>query len=439
MPKPNGYQSLHTALLGPGASVPSIGERIEVQIRTRRMDQVAELGIAAHWQYKERYAAIPTDDKDQRRFTWLRRLMHWQRNLADAGEFLDSVRLDLFTDEVYIFTPRGDVVELPRRATPLDFAFAIHSDIGLHCHGARVNGRMVPLRHVLRSGDTCEVVTSPAQRPKRRWLEFVRTSKARTRIRSALRELERWHCKEVGLHMLDKELRAYDTSLKKLLKEKKADDLLQHLPYQGLDELLLALGYGQAEPDKVVQRLLPAPLQTKVTAGSRQPTPYGRLLRRLQEHPRAAIRIDDIDDVLVSYARCCNPVKGEPVVGFVTRGRGLTVHRRGCPRVRELEPQRRLEVSWGDAARLVRPVAIEVLVEDRHGMLQQLSAVFAHLGINLSEARVRQRGDGWSVVTFACGVTDISQLRRLMADLQDIRGVHSMKRVSGAPAEKGDG
>ncbi|MEM7588740.1 MAG: bifunctional (p)ppGpp synthetase/guanosine-3',5'-bis(diphosphate) 3'-pyrophosphohydrolase [Myxococcota bacterium] len=437
MPKPNGYQSLHTVVLGPHH------ERVEIQIRTRDMDKIAESGIAAHWRYKERNKVGKLSSGEEKTFGWLQQLMNWQKELADPSEFLDSVKLDLFSEEVYVFTPQADVIPLPRGATPVDFAFAIHSDVGLHCHGARVNDRIVPLRYRLRSGDTCHIFTHPQKLPNRQWLGFVKTSRARTKIRSHLRQMQREHSKHVGTQMLEKQLHAHGTSLKKLTKTRSFSKALAALPYQNLDELLIAIGFGDMEPHTVVEQLRkdPALAHNFATSNSsslqraqHQQTPLGgfsRLLQRIQGRG-SEICIGDVENILVSYARCCSPVKGEDVVGFVTRGRGLVVHRRDCPRVLDLEPQRRLSVSWGKGARLVRRVGLQVLADDRNGMLMELSGVLSHHGVNISRAQCHVSQTGRVLATFSCGIVDASQLKQVMRSLQAVAGVHSVRRVSTA-------
>ncbi|MEM7403061.1 MAG: bifunctional (p)ppGpp synthetase/guanosine-3',5'-bis(diphosphate) 3'-pyrophosphohydrolase [Myxococcota bacterium] len=455
MPKPNGYQSLHTVVLGPHH------ERVEIQIRTRDMDKVAESGIAAHWQYKERSKAGKLSSQEQQHFGWLHQLMNWQKELADPSEFLDSVKLDLFSEEVYVFTPQAKVIALPRGATPVDFAFAIHSDVGLHCHSARVNDRIVPLRHQLHSGDTCHILTHPQQRPSRQWLEFVKTSRARTKIRAQLRQIQREHSKQIGTQMLDKQLQAHGMTLKKMAKSQAFAKLLAALPYQTLDDLVAAIGFGHIEPHNIVEQLLHPSTQKGSTAtpgatsqhtsaaqnpaartasaqqstGKQQSGFFNQLLQRMQGRS-SDICIGDVENLLVSYARCCCPVKGEDVVGFVTRSRGLVVHRRDCPRVLDLEPERRLNVSWSKQTRLVRRVGLQLLAEDRNGMLMELSGVFSQQGVNISHAECDVNKSGQVLATFRCGITDAGQLKQLIRALQAVTGVHCVKRVSTAAKPK---
>lgn len=419
MPKPNGYRSLHTTLMGPK------GERIEVQIRTFEMHQVAESGIAAHWKYKENFGQpIQVNEATDRGFLWLRQLMNWQRELRDPNEFLDSVKVDLFSEEVYVFTPKGDVIELPRDATVLDFAFAIHSDIGTHCISARVNNQIAPLRHVLDSGDTCEIITQKNQHPNRSWLEFVKTSRARTRIRSILKQQEHEKSEEIGRELLEKEFRRYGTSLQKWTKHEAFTEFLKHDGYS-------ALGYGKIEPKTLLQKILPAEVLEKEV-----PEPpksrLGQLIDRFARKNNGGIKVEGIENILVHYARCCLPIKGDPVIGFITRGRGLTIHRSSCSKILELDSERRIEVSWDEQAGLMRPIFLRLTTDDREGMLADISAVFSKMNINISEANCKTFGNGQAINTFRCGITDLEQLKRVLKMLESIKGVHSVERARSA-------
>lgn len=423
MPKPNGYRSLHTTLVGPK------GERVEVQIRTKRMHAVAESGIAAHWKYKGHGEShLSFDEGAEKSFQWLRQLMNWQKDLTDPNEFLESVKVDLFSEEVYVFTPRGDVIELPRGATPVDLAFAIHSDVGMQCVGAKVNNRIVPLRYVLENGDSCEIITQKNQRPKKDWLEFVKTSRARTKIRATMRQLERERSKDIGRELLDKEFRRYGTTLQKEVKNGSLDAALKEKRCAGLDEALALIGYGKLEPKAFVELCLPD--EKKVIVPEQRRSRIGALFERLARRGSDGIRVEGIEDVLVHYARCCSPVKGDPVIGFVTRGRGVTIHRRNCSKIMELDSDRRISVSWIGDAEMVRPISITVTTDDREGMLTDLSAVFARMNINISEAKCRGLGDGQAINTFKCGVSDLEQLKLVMRKLGALKGVHRVERKS---------
>jgi guanosine-3',5'-bis(diphosphate) 3'-pyrophosphohydrolase len=422
MPKPNGYSSLHTTLVGPK------GERIEVQIRTRRMHEVAESGIAAHWKYKTNGGLpLEIDSASTKGFQWLRQLMNWQRDLLDPNEFLESVKVDLFSEEVYVFTPRGDVIELPRGATPVDLAFAVHSDVGMQCIGAKVNNRIVPLRYVLENGDNCEIITQKNQRPKKDWLDFVKTSKARTKIRVVLRQLERERGREIGRELLDKEFRRYGTTLQKESKTPGFEHALSEKRLANLEEALVQVGYGKLDSKAFVELCLPAD-EKKPREPEIRRSRIGQLFDKLARRGGGGIRVEGVDDVLVHFARCCSPVKGDPIVGFVTRGRGVTIHRRNCLKIMELDTDRRISVTWVGEAQTVRPIAIRVLTDDREGMLTELSSVFARMNINISEAKCRGLGDGQAINTFKCGVTDLDQLKQVMRLLNMLKGVHRVER-----------
>lgn len=422
MPKPNGYRSLHTTLIGPK------GERVEVQIRTKIMHEVAESGIAAHWKYKSQANnPINIEEATEKSFQWLRQLMNWQRDLSDPNEFLESVKVDLFSEEVYVFTPRGDVIELPRGATPVDLAFAIHSDVGMQCVGAKVNNRIVPLRYVLENGDCCEIITQKNQRPKKDWLEFVKTSRARTKIRALMRQLERERSKEIGKELLEREFRKYGTTLQRELKNKHLENAVKEKRCANIDEALALIGYGKLDAKALAEECIPEDLKKDIEPEQKR-SRIGQLFDKLARRGSSGIRVEGVDDVLVHFARCCSPVKGDPVVGFVTRGRGVSVHRRNCSKIMELDADRKISVSWLSDAQLVRPISITVLTDDRGGMLTELSSVFARMNINISEAKCRGLGDGQAVNTFRCGVTDLEQLNLVMRKLSSLKGVHRVER-----------
>jgi len=423
MPKPNGYRSLHTTLIGPR------GERVEIQIRTHEMHEVAEKGIAAHWKYKEEGGSpIVLKDVADKGFIWLRQLMDWQRDLKDPNEFLDSVKVDLFAEEVYVFTPRGDVIELPRGATPVDFAFAIHSDVGMHCLGAKVNNRLVPLRHMLENGDTCEIITQKNQQPKKDWLEFAKTSRAKTKIRAILRQVEREKSLEIGRELLEKEFRRYSTTLQKWIKTPEFEAFLSQHKYRTFDETCIAVGYGRLDAKSIADGILPDDIR-KIAKIEPRKSRLGQLFDQVARRSTSGIKVEGIENVLVHYARCCSPVKGDPVVGFITRGRGLTIHRRNCPKVMELDFERQINVSWDSNSDLVRLIALRVVTDDRGGMLADISAVFTKMNINISEANCKTFGDGQAINTFKCGVANLDQLKKVIKMLESIKGVHSVERA----------
>ena len=423
LPKPNGYRSLHTTVVGPKA------ERIEIQIRTPEMHLVAEEGIAAHWKYKEKGSTDATKPQGgEEGFRWLRQLMDWQRDLKDPTEFLDSVKFELFSDEVYVFTPNGDVLELPRGACPVDFAFAVHTNVGMHCAGAKVNGRIVPLRYELRNGDTCEVITNKQQRPNKDWLEFVKTSRARTKIRAVVREFERERAVVIGKELLEREFKRYGESAAKHLKGDAVVEAFKNDKYKDSDDVCVAVGYGKLSPQVVVEKVLPAELREKPQEQPKK-SRLGELIDRVARRSSSTgVRLEGIEDMLVHYARCCSPVKGDPIIGFISRGRGLIVHRRDCSKVLELDPERRISVSWDASTSFARTIHLRVMTDDREGMLADLSGVFSKNNINISEANCKVQG-GQAVNTFKCGITDIDQLRKVVKALEGVKGVHAVERA----------
>jgi GTP pyrophosphokinase len=442
LPKPNMYQSLHTSVIGPR------GERMEVQIRTADMHRVAEEGIAAHWRYKEGKphgvdSLNSKDERDQKRFQWLRQLMEWQRDLKDPTEFIESVKIDLFADEVYVFTPKGDVKALPKGANPIDLAYAIHTEVGHHCSGARVNGLIVPLRYTLRNGDTVEIITSPNQKPNKDWLKYVATSSAKAKIRNYLRTAEREKSKALGRELLERELRKYGYSFAKVQKAGNLDKAAEKLRLSTGDDLLIAVGYGKVLPAEVVEEIVPEDKRKEVAQpdGNGGSNPISQiaslatsvadsLMKRVAgSKTSTGIKVAGESDVLVRFARCCSPVVGDPIVGFITRGRGVTVHTLGCTKSLDQDPKRRVEVEW-DGRKTPRPVSIQVVCADKPGLLANLSASFNQLGVNISQANCRAVDDNKAINTFSFAVNDLEQLKTIMRTLQRISGVYSVSRVA---------
>ncbi len=420
LPKPNGYSSLHTTVIGP------YGERMEVQIRTRAMHRDAELGIAAHWKYKQGRVGISEDDK---KFTWLRQLLDRQQELEDPHEFLDAVKVDLFSDEVFVFTPRGEVINLPKGSTPIDFAYAIHTEIGDHCAGSKVNGRMVPLRSRLVDGDTVEVVTKPNQFPRKDWLEFVVSGRARNRIRHAIRAAGRERSLELGRDMLRRELKKAGLSLSRLSESGDMEKFAREELRDGSEEeLYSAVGYGKLSAAAVMKKL----------RGDKEPQPEptpGRI-RSLFRRPKSrdsetGIRVSGQADVLVRFGGCCNPLPGDDVSGFVTRGRGVTVHVSDCSRVFELDPDRRIDVAWESDSIAPRQVKIRVRSEDQPGILAKVTNTISDLGLNIGAAKISTSEGEHAVQIFELGVADSALLQRLIKQISKIRGVVSVERLRG--------
>jgi GTP pyrophosphokinase len=414
MPKPNRYQSLHTTVIGPE------GERIEIQIRTHDMHTVAEHGIAAHWEYK----GGKVGEKSKQQFAWLRQLLEWQRDLKDPNEFLDTVKYDLFTDEVFVFTPRGEVISLKRGATPVDFAFAIHTEVGTHCAGAKANGRMVPLRYELKNGDIVEIITNPQQSPSKDWLSFVRTGRAKSKIRAHVHTLERARSRDLGSEMLDRELRRHGISLQKLIKSGKLQELVDDTRHQTIDALFVSIGYGRTTVQQVLEKLDP-----DKAAEEADQSLVGQIIRKVTRRSTGGVVVQGIDDVLVRFAKCCTPLPGDPIVGFVTRGRGITVHHTSCARAIDMDPARRIPVEWDNKNTEARPVSLRVLTTDRPGILATISQTFTENGVNISQANCKVTSADRAINTFEVLVKDSSQLRKVVNQIKKVTGVYGVERL----------
>jgi len=421
LPKPNGYQSLHTTVIG------SFGERMEMQIRTQDMHDNAEFGIAAHWKYKEGRLDVDSDDE---KFAWLRQLLEWHRELADPHEFIDTVKVDLFPGEVFVFTPKGEVIDLSRGATALDFAYAIHTEVGARCSGARVNGKMVPLRHRLADGDTVEIATSKHQYPRKDWLDFVVTGRARSRIRHAIRAGEKDRSRELGQEILGKELRKRGLSIRKLLEAGDLEEFAKASHRGSVNDLFSAVGYGRASAVEVVRKLRGVE-QGPVPLAPEQAPKRRRFFRRRDgmESTSSGIRVSGQADVLVRFGRCCAPLPGDDVVGFVTRGRGVTVHTRNCTKAFELDPERRIAVEWHAADAPPRRVKMRVRSADVPGLLAKVTKTISKAEINISGARVTTSADQRAIHTFDLWVSDVETLNAVMKEIERIKGVQSVERM----------
>ena len=417
--KANRYQSLHTSVIGPRA------ERIEVQIRTHEMHRVAEEGVAAHWRYKERGESISV--RDEERFSWLKQLLEWHAGVKDSEEFLDSMRVDLFSDEVYTFTPKGDVKSLPRGSTPVDFAFAVHTKVGERIVGAKVDGVMVPLRHPLRNGNIVEVMTRPDAHPSPDWLEFVVTARAKTKIRSYIHAEQRAKALEVGSDLLEKALRRVKYSVGRAQQHERFPKLIAHFKVSSMDDLAVLTGYGKVSAAEVVEFLLPEVRPEELTA----PEPEIKKRPRKGTGKAAAITVDGYDDVMVRMGKCCAPVPGDPIVGVVTRGRGITVHTRGCHFVLDADPMRRLECDWNTHAGTGATANVRVYSENETGLLAAMSARFTEAGVNIQQANCRVIDGRRAVNDFEVVVSSVQQLNEVIGALSRLRGVTRVERVRG--------
>lgn len=387
---------------------------------------MAEEGIAAHWKYKEGKGDSGVSGRDDKRFGWLRQLLEWQQELTDSREFMDSVKIDLFPEEVYVFTPNGDVKELPRGSSPIDFAYSVHSDVGHRCVGARVNGKLVPLKSELHNGDIVEVMTSPNQAPSKDWLKYVRTSKARNKIRQWVKTEQREKSLQMGRDLFEKELRKYGFSLNRALASPGMAEAVAELGFQKVDDLLAGLGYGKVSLGQVIARIVP---QEKLHGEPAKAGRIGKVLDKIRKKPSNAIKIHGIEDILVRYAKCCNPLPGDPVLGFITRGRGVTVHTVDCPYVQEADPERRVEVEWDMKKKASRPVKIRVHCYDQKGMLAGITGAITNCEANIISATVLSTKDRKGINNFEVDVQDLDHLNRVINALLQVKGVYKVERL----------
>lgn len=416
VPKSNLYQSLHTTVIGPK------GERVEFQIRTEEMHRLAEEGIAAHWRYKERSAL---SQKEEQQFAWLRQLLEWQKDLPDAREFMETVKDDLFPDVVYVFTPRGDVKELTQGSTPVDFAYSVHTDIGHQCVGAKINGKIVPLKYTLQNGDKVEIITQAGHTPSRDWLKFVKTSKARTRIKAWVKTEERRRSILLGRELLEKEFRKHDLSPVKVFKSDELPKIAQELSHTTLDDLFAAIGYGKVSAHLVTNKF--APERPHV-----EPVPKKQAKKPEKTAAKgSSMKISGMDNMLIHLSKCCNPVPGDTVVGFITRGRGVSIHTADCPNIAELafDKDRLVDVSWGDLRLADHAVKISVRTQDRPGVLASVSSAISAADANISHAEVSTGEDKQATLNFTVDIKDIEHLTRIMKNIESVSGVLDVKRV----------
>jgi guanosine-3',5'-bis(diphosphate) 3'-pyrophosphohydrolase len=422
MPRPNGYQSLHTSVIS------EHGMPFEVQIRTIEMHRMAEEGIAAHWKYKEGRVG---DQRDERYFQWMRQLLEYQQEVRDPQEFIQNLKVELYPEEVYTFTPKGLVKAFPRGATPIDFAYAIHTDVGHQCVGARVNGKMVPLRTRLKNGDIVEIVTQSGHKPSRDWLNFVVTSHARYKIKHLIRVEEKVRAIELGRKMFEKEARRYELNPKTLLEEEAVAKVLADLGAQKPDDLFAAIGYGKIATKPLLTKLVPADrLHEKPPEG-----PVAAAVKRVLGTGEEKIKVRGFDDLMVFRARCCNPIRGEKIVGYITRGKGVSVHSATCPNVVNLlyDPERRIEVEWdkgGDAAPRYT-VKLTMEVEDRKGVLAAVSAKIADINTNIRNMEARtDESDSRARIDVTVEISDLKHLERVIKSLRGVNGVLDVERAA---------
>ena len=417
VPKANMYQALHTTVITPW------GQRMEVQIRTWEMHKVAEAGIAAHWKYKEGTVA---DEIDEKQFEWLQQLLEWQRSLKDPVEFLETVRMDLYPNEVYVFTPRGEVKEFPKGATPVDFAYGIHSEVGERCMGARVNGKMVPLRYQLRTGDIVEIITSPKQHPRKNWLEFVKTPRARTRIRQWINSQEREESINLGKSILEKNLSQVHLTLSNILKNEQLSAVAKELSFHSAEDLVARIGLGTVSAKQVIARLKPR-LGIK---DEKQSGIVSKMVDRMKRRKRGlGIRVKGVSDMLVRFGDCCHPVPGEKVIGFITRGRGITIHHQKCRHVVDADQERMVEVSWEPSAEDIFLAKLRVLSEERKGVLADISSIMTQKDANIVQADVKTTTDKKGIAVFIIEVKNYKQLQEIMGAIKKVKNVIIVERL----------
>ena len=415
IPKSNLYQSIHTTVVGPK------GEHVEFQIRTEEMHRVAECGIAAHWKYKEQGRVT---DRDSKTFGWLHQFVEWHRDLPDNRQFMDSVKLDLFHDVVYVFTPKGIVKELPRGSTPVDFAYAIHTEVGDHCVGAKVNGKIVPLKHQVESGDTVEILTSPTQTPHKDWLKFVRTSRAKTKIKHWIKIEEQKRSVEIGRRLLESEFRRHGMAPAQMLKSPELAAAARQSGYDNTDEMIASVGFGHLPAANVLEKLASsasAPLETR-------PAPRKTVAGKSDDK---GVKVKGARDVLMQLSRCCNPVPGDRILGYITRGRGLTIHAVDCPNLEALDydRERLVEVEWDSATPSTHAVKVSVMAVDKTGVLANVSSAIAECHANISRAEIATREDRKAVLDFIIEISSIEHLDQVLKAIERVDGVITARRV----------
>jgi guanosine-3',5'-bis(diphosphate) 3'-pyrophosphohydrolase len=415
-PKTNMYQSLHTTVIGP------VGERIEIQIRTWEMDRVASSGIAAHWGYKE---GKRLDENVSRKFAWIQNLVENQENFLDPGEFLENVRIDLFPDEVYVFSPRGEVKTLPRGATPVDFAYLIHTEVGNQCTGAKVNGRMVPLQYELKTGDIVEIVTSKNHHPSKDWLNFVKTVKARSKIRHWIKVQEKERSLTLGREMCEKAFRKERLSFNALVKSEKMMQIVEQFGFKAVDDLVANVGYGKITPLQVLRKFAP-----KIDEEEVDESIFNKLMGRVRKKkPKAGVLVKGVDDILIKFGKCCQPVPGDSIVGYITRGFGVTVHRTNCVNALRMNPERQIEVAWSEHVTETYPAKIRIISQDRMGLLADLVGNITKFGANILNAKTETRENKMVDSFFTIAVEDTTHLEKILAAVKKVKHVHEVKRI----------
>jgi GTP diphosphokinase / guanosine-3',5'-bis(diphosphate) 3'-diphosphatase len=411
--KSNGYQSLHTTVAGPE------GQHVEFQIRTEEMHKISEEGIAAHWVYKEKGQV---NSKANQAFGWLRQMVEWQQELTDSRQFLDSVKLDLFPDVVYVFTPNGEVKELSKGSTPIDFAYSIHTEVGNHCAGAKINGKLVPLRYRMHTGDTVEIITNTHQVPSKDWLKLVRTARAKTKIKHWIKTEERKRGMELGRSLLNRSLQRHGLSPSETLKPENIGKLLKEMGLAAVEDLFVAVGYGRISSQQVINGLQPA---KELKEGIAE-----KFIKRIGLGDKG-VRVRGVGDLLIHLSKCCNPVPGDRIIGFITRGRGLSIHTVDCPNIDELDydKDRLVEVSWETQSSSIHSVKISILTVDRPGMLAAVSTAITSAKANISHADISTTEEQKAYLNFVIDVSDTVHLERVFKQIRTVNGVIQVRRI----------
>jgi GTP diphosphokinase / guanosine-3',5'-bis(diphosphate) 3'-diphosphatase len=424
IPRPNLYQSLHTSVIGKN------GQPFEIQIRTQEMHRIAELGVAAHWKYKE--GKMGTVEGEEQ-FRWLRQLIDSQNEISDAREFISSLKVDLYPDEVYCFTPMGEVITLPRDATPIDFAYAIHTEVGHHCVGAKVNSRMVALRHKLKNGEIVEILTAKDAGPNRDWLGFVKTARARNRIKHWVNQKEREDAAELGRKLLEKQARRFKTSLKKMLGMAELPRVLEEHGIQKTEDLYPAVGFGKIAPRQILTALFPD-LAPPMDVGAKR-SAIATVVKKVLGRGETPITVKGQDGLLVYRAKCCNPIRGDDIVGYITRGKGISVHTTTCPNLSNfLGSDRMTDVEWVDVqGDEIFTVRLNMTIEDRQGILAEITSAISNLKTNIRESRSTTTESGRGAVDLTVEINDVRHLQKIIKELKGIRGIDDVTRVSRVP------
>lgn len=426
MPKPNMYQSLHTTLLG------SDGQPFEVQIRTWEMHKTSEIGIAAHWKYKEGKTSQSEFDE---KLKWLRQMLEWQNEIKDTKEFMETLKVDLFTDEVYVFTPKGDVVDLPVDSTPIDFAYKIHSQIGNRCIGAKINGRIVPLDYKLQNGDIVEVITSAvANGPSRDWLKIVKSSQAKNKIRQWFKKEKREENIQKGKELLEKEIRRHGYTTAQLMRQEWIEIISKKFSLHSVDDVYSSLGYGGLTSNQVITKLKEEYRKTQ-KLDEREEELVERQLEKATDregkHKNTGVRVKGVENILIRFSKCCNPVPGDEIVGYITKGRGVSVHQKDCPNVSDLmnEEERFIEVEWNSQTKVSYNADVEVRATDRKGLLAEITTIIDESKINIGSFHSRTTKDKMAIINFILEINDIEQLNKLIRKFRKIEGVMDVFRA----------